>query len=126
MLRLFGRLLVADHLPRLARPLDPLLQHGEVFVRQVPDHPVQLLAFLEVGLSNSVESGVTDTRVTVSDLFGHLLQGITGLGSSHGGSIGSNEVTNFIQTLRPLLGVLGGNSNHQKAEQFACGIDFTD
>ena len=126
MRRLFWRLLVADHLSRLAGTLDTLLQHGEVFVGQVPNHPVQLLPLLEVRLRDGVESCVTNTRVTVSDLFCHLLQSLAGLGSGHGGSVGSDQVTNFIQTFRPLFGVLGRNSNHQKAEQFTCGVDFTD
>ena len=41
------------YLASLGGSLDPLLEHGQVLVRQVPDHLVQLLPLLQVGVSTT-------------------------------------------------------------------------
>ena len=41
------------YLGSLGDPLDPLLEHGQVLVRQVPDHLVQLFPLLQAPLSTA-------------------------------------------------------------------------
>ena len=115
-----------QHSSQLARccnsPLDPLLKHGHVLVRQAADHLVQPLPLLEVGLRHGVQRRTPHRIIPVRNLFGQLAQRHGWLSTAHPQTRDADQSAHLLQTLGPLLGVLRSQTVHQEDKQLGGGI----